>query len=145
MPSTTHKRGAQPGNRNACKANRLAKAQSNSTPMPDNIARLVDLGIEFLTETMLELQKTCREEFAQMNKEEKRQMVKTAAYAAAAIEKLRQSKMLQQAEHQESLTDYINKALGELNAELEADIAKEKNRKPGTSPYTPLSFGSGLP
>ena len=145
MPSSPLKRGAQPGNRNACKANRQAKNPTNPVPVPADIARLVDLGVQFLYERLLDLQQDCLENAAEMNREEKRQMAKTASYAAAAIDKLLRAKMLQQAENQESLTDYINKALGELNAELEADIAKEKNRRPGSSPYTPLSFGSGLP
>ncbi len=146
MPQPAHKRGAQPGNRNACKANRLAKAQSDpatTTPMPANIAALVDLGIEFLTETMLELQKSCRQEFKNMDREEKRQMMKAASYAATAIEKLLRAKMLQQTENQESLSDYINQALDEMNAELEVNIAKQKQDRLSSSPYTPFSFSFG--
>jgi hypothetical protein len=144
MPSSPRKRGAQPGNRNASRANRQAKSPTGSTPLSPDIARLVDLGIEFLTETILNLQQACREEAEQMTREDKRQMMKAASYAATAIERLLRAKMLQQSENQESLSDYINKALDEMNAELEADIARKKLYHPAPSPYTPLAVSPGL-
>ncbi len=144
MSSSSRKRGAQPGNRNACKANRQP-TPTTSVGIPADIAALIDLGVQFLHERLFDLQQECLKQADQMTLDEKRQMAKAASYAAAAIDRFLRARLLQQSEQQESLSDYINKAVTQLNAESQARRAQEQPVRTLDIPYPPLFSSPGQP
>ncbi len=117
------KRGAQPGNQNASKANRDAKAASlPAEPIPANIDELLDREIRLLNRLMARLEKQVDAQEAQgqeVSEEETRKTVRVISYASLATLRILRARQLLP-NQEKTLQDYLDEAITELNAELKA-------------------------
>ncbi len=139
-------RGAQMGNRNACKANRQAKALSNSissenipqTPIPANIEDLLDREVRLLARLMDRLEACLDQQEQEMTEDDLRKTMRAITYATHATLNILRARQIQP-KQEKTLHDYLNEALTQLDAENEAEIAQKKPR--GSFNPSPL-FGS---
>ncbi len=113
------RRGAQPGNANACQANRDAKrAPLSPTPIPQDIDQLLELEIQFLSELMADLRATYQESAPEMTLEEKMKMARAAAQVTMATLRVLKARQLHTASGQDEFSRALNQALSELDHEL---------------------------
>ncbi len=149
MPeSPMRPRGAQPGNKNACKANRRSKADANAEPMPEDMGALIDLEVRLLTHLMANLEKRIEEQDRQEEPvpiEEICKSIRAVSYGSLITLRILKAKQLFQSENQSTLTDYLNQGLDELNKETEEERAlRRAARDARPSPYPPI-IRSGQP
>ncbi len=144
MPeSLKRKRGAQPGNKNASKGNRQAKAAFNVEPMPAEMGDLIDLEVRLLTHLMANLEKRVEEQDRQEEPvpvEETRKTIRAVSYASLATLRILKAKQLFQSDTQLTLQDYLDRAIDELNNETqEQQAARIAARDARPSPFPPLT------
>ena len=134
MSPSKRKRGAQPGNKNASKPNREAKAQSlPPTPIPENIDQLLNLEIQFLSEIMADLRATYHETAPEITFEEKLKMARAAAHVTMATLRVLKARQLHAASGQDEFSRALDRALDELNHEHKAKRAGEARSHPSPS------------
>ena len=116
MPSSPRHRGAQPGNKNASKVNRDAKALANPTPIPDEISELLDRSVRLLNRLMVKLEQYVDEHEQDLTEEETRKIIRAVTFASLAAQRILRAKQLQPPQ-EKTFQDYINDALTQLNEE----------------------------
>ncbi len=142
------KRGAQPGNNNACKVNRDNKAASTpAAPIPANIDVLLDLEVRVLTRLMTRLEKNIEDTEGQdVSEEQTAQTIRAVHYATAGTLRILRAKQLHAALGQDEMSRRLDQVLTELNEEQDAEnarirLAKDPNRSPlaaSPAPFGPL-------
>ncbi len=142
------KRGAQPGNRNASKANRDARSTANPKPnpisIPENIDQLLDLEVRVLSRLMARLERQVQQtEDQDVSEEQTANTIRAVHFATSGTLRILRAKQLNAALGEDEFSRRLNQALAELNEETEAEIDRSKAAQESGGP--PFPFPTSFP